>query len=113
MTGIWEHDLATDLAAIRRWGAQALVSLLEPHEFEELAIPNLPIQARRLDLRWHDLPITDGAAPDHRFLDRWIALGPQLVSEIGNGARVVVHCKGGLGRAGTVACGHYRHSESL
>ncbi|AGG88784.1 cyclin-dependent kinase inhibitor 3 family protein [Rhodanobacter denitrificans] len=104
MTGIWERDLATDLHAIRQWGAQDLITLLEPHEFEELAIPDLPTQARAHGLRWHGLPITDGAAPDHRFLDPWITLGPQLVSEIGSGARVVVHCKGGLGRAGTVAC---------
>lgn len=104
MTGIWERDLATDLAAIRQWGARDLITLLEPHEFEELAIPDLPAQASAHDLRWYGLPITDGAAPDHRFLDRWITLGSQLVSEIGSGVRVVVHCKGGVGRAGTVAC---------
>ena len=104
MTGIWERDLASDLAAILHWGARDLITLLEPHEFGELAIPDLPTQARTLGLRWHGLPITDGEAPDHRFLARWTTLGPQLVSDINAGARVVVHCKGGLGRAGTVAC---------
>jgi len=87
-----------------QWGARDLITLLEPHEFRELAIPDLPTQARTLGLRWLSLPITDGEAPDHRFLDRWTTLGLQLVSEIKDGARVVVHCKGELGCAGTVAC---------
>ena len=34
----------------------------------------------------------------------WASLGPTLVDGLRSGARVVVHCKGGLGRAGTVAC---------
>ena len=104
MTGIWERDLAADLATILQWGARDIITLLEPHEFGELAIQELPTQAHALGLRWHGLPITDGEAPDHRFLDRWTTLGAQLVREINAGARVVVHCKGGLGRAGTVAC---------
>ena len=104
MTGIWKRDLATDLKVIRDWGAQDLITLLEPHEFEELEISDLPTQSAAYGLRWHGMPITDGAAPDHRFLDRWFVLGPQLVREIRNGSRVVVHCKGGLGRAGTIAC---------
>jgi protein-tyrosine phosphatase len=97
MTGIWERDLASDLAAILHWGARDLITLLERHEFGELAIPDLPTQAHTLGLRWRGLPITDGEAPDHRFLARWTTLGPQLVSEINAGARVVVHCKGGIG----------------
>ena len=31
-------------------------------------------------------------------------MAPRLISTINSGGRVVVHCKGGLGRAGTVAC---------
>lgn len=104
MTGIWKRDLAMDLEVIREWGAQDLITLLEPHEFEELEISDLPTQAIANGLRWHGMPITDGAAPDHRFLDRWSAIGPLLVRQISIGSRVVVHCKGGLGRAGTVAC---------
>jgi len=104
MTGIWQRDLALDLQAIRHWGASDLITLLEPHEFEELDIVDLPHQAAAYGLRWHGLPITDGNAPDSRFLVPWMNLLPTLVSELNAGQRVVVHCKGGLGRAGTVAC---------
>lgn len=50
------------------------------------------------------------AHADHRHLDpgpsveaAWKTHGARLVTEIRNGERVLVHCKGGLGRAGTVA----------
>jgi len=104
MTGSWIRDLDLDLKAIRDWGANHLISLLEPWEFEELKIQDLPKRTEALGIRWHGLHITDGAAPDERFfLDIWLKLGPDLVMELAAGSRAVVHCKGGLGRAGTVA----------
>lgn len=103
MTGSWIRDLDLDLKAIRDWGANHLISLLEPWEFEELKIQDLPKHAEALGIKWHGLPITDGSAPDERFLDIWQKLGPELVRELAAGSKIVVHCKGGLGRAGTVA----------
>jgi protein-tyrosine phosphatase len=103
MTGTWSRDLDLDLHSIRDWGAQYLISLLEPWEFEELKIQELPQRAQDMGLVWHGLPITDGAAPDERFTNPWKTVGPELVKELMAGSRIVVHCKGGLGRAGTVA----------
>lgn len=104
MTGQWERDIDLDLNAIRRWGASDLITLLEPQEFEELGIQELPDRANAHGLAWHGLPITDGCAPDDRFLTDWRALGPTWIENLRAGGRVVMHCKGGLGRAGTVAC---------
>lgn len=104
MTGTWNRDLDLDLSTIRSWGATYLVSLIEPWEFDELRIVELPERAAALGIVWHGLPIVDGAAPDSVFLKEWLVLGPELCQELLDGRRVVVHCKGGLGRAGTVAC---------
>lgn len=104
LTGAWARDLDLDLRAIRKWGARRVVTLIEPTEFHELRIPSLPKRALHHGLAWYGLPIKDGAAPDRRLLDPWAALGPLFSSELIEGAKIVVHCKGGLGRAGTVAC---------
>lgn len=103
MTGAWSRDLDQDLEAIERWGAKHLISLLEPWEFAELRIEGLAATAEVRGIRWHGLPITDGAAPDHRFLQKWPALSPILLRDLQLGMKIIVHCKGGLGRAGTVA----------
>ncbi|HDS1545987.1 TPA: cyclin-dependent kinase inhibitor 3 family protein [Stenotrophomonas maltophilia] len=103
MTGSWARDLDIDLSSIVAWGAQYLITLIEPWEFEELRITSLEESARVHGLMWHGLPITHGAAPDARLLEPWLSLGAQLADKLLSGSRIVVHCKGGLGRAGTVA----------
>lgn len=103
MTGAWARDLELDLCTIQNWGATHLISLLEPWEFKELGIERLPEVTAGKGISWHGLPITDGAAPDERLLKQWSQLSPELVLDLMSGHRVLVHCKGGLGRAGTVA----------
>lgn len=49
------------------------------------------------------LPIADQHAPDERFEARWAEVGPKVCELLAAGGRVLVHCRGGLGRAGTVA----------
>jgi Predicted protein-tyrosine phosphatase len=119
MTGSWSRDLDEDLRAIKAWGATILVSLIEPWEFEELRIEKLPHRAAEQGLEWYGLPIVDGAAPDERWLGTWRDVGQKLAESILSGGRVVVHCKGGLGRAGTVASmlllqtGEYKDSQAV
>jgi len=54
-------------------------------------------------MAWHHLPIVDVRPPGEAFERQWQEVGPQLRSRLRAGGRVVVHCRGGLGRAGTVA----------
>lgn len=103
LSGNWARDLDIDLQAIVDWGATRVISLLEPAEFRALGIEALPARVHALGLQWHGLPISDGAAPDARLLHQWACLGPALESGLHSGERLLVHCRGGLGRAGTVA----------
>ena len=96
-SGTW---LREDLDALARvHGARVLVTLLEQHEIAELG--DLRGAARRAGLTWLPFPIEDMGIPSN------LAATRQLVDEIlraleaGHG--VVIHCWGGLGRAGTIA----------
>ncbi len=102
-SGHWDRDLDLDLAAIRAWGATDILTLVETSELAALSVEALPAKARALGMRWHHVPIIDGAVPDasaRAALDRLFA---EFTQRLGAGGRVLVHCKGGLGRAGTVA----------
>lgn len=104
MTGPpWARDLETDLDAIARWRPAAMLTLIEDHEFEMLGVPQLGERVRARGIAWHHLPIVDLQAPDERFESLWVERGPGLVGLLREGGRVLVHCRGGLGRAGTVA----------
>lgn len=102
-SGPWDRDLDADLDVIKDWDAAAVVSLIECHEIESLGVRSLGdgVSGRHID--WLHLPIVDGSVPDKRFEARWAAVGEGLRARLRDGARVLIHCKGGLGRAGTIA----------
>jgi ADP-ribosyl-[dinitrogen reductase] hydrolase len=99
----WQRDLDTDLDLIKSWNTAALLSLIEDHEFSLLGVAELGQRARARGMQWFHLPIRDGHAPDARFDAAWAGSGPELLQHLRGGRRVVVHCRGGLGRAGTVS----------
>lgn len=101
--GPWARDLEADLAAIRAWGATAVVTLMEGHELERLQVPRLgeAVEARGLD--WYHLPIVDVDIPEADFEIRWHYAGLRLRAALRRGGKVLLHCRGGLGRTGTVA----------
>lgn len=100
------HDpraLRRDLEAIRDWGATALVSLITARERTPRGPADIEDVARSLGLAWLGLPIDDMYPPDAAFEELWQDAGPALRARLRSGERIVVHCRGGLGRTGTVA----------
>lgn len=99
----WDRDLLTDMAAVDAWGAGAMVTLMEDHEFDLLKVRQLPIVAIGLGISWFHVPIRDVSIPDFRFHERWIGIGIGLREMLQGGEKVLIHCRGGLGRSGLVA----------
>ncbi|MEI7608503.1 MAG: inositol monophosphatase family protein, partial [Rhodospirillaceae bacterium] len=99
----WRRDLGADLDAVVAWGADAIVCLLSQVELEHLSVPTLPAEAERRRLGFIPLPMVEGGIPDEAFESAWKSVGPRLRALLGMGGRVLVHCRGGLGRSGLVA----------
>lgn len=51
---------------------------------------------------WFHIPIVDVSTPDDTFERQWDVTGAELRTLLRNGRDVLVHCRGGLGRAGTI-----------
>jgi len=102
MTGSWDRQLSVDIAdLVKREKADRLVSLITNDDMVILRVQDLPNEVAKQALDWNHLPFEDGAAPD----DDWLAAAEpvfhHLLTSIPGGERVVVHCMGGLSRAGT------------
>ena len=103
MSGPMARDLDTDLDAIRDWGATAVVSLITDREIDYLRVPDLGRAVHERHMEWWPAPIPDGEPPDPAFERRWAVAGEAIRGRLRLGFDALVHCKGGLGRAGTVA----------
>jgi ADP-ribosyl-[dinitrogen reductase] hydrolase len=103
MSGAWHRDVGTDVAMIRKWGAALVITLIEPHEFALLQVEHLGSAVAEAGMQWLHLPIRDVSAPDERFNTGWATHRRTVMHALAAGENVVVHCRGGLGRAGTIA----------
>ncbi len=103
LTGAWARDLDTDLDAIQRWGATAVVSLITEQEIDYLSVGNLPQAVRDRHMEWWHVPIPDGQPPGTDFEEAWSVAGEAIRDRLRLGFDVLLHCKGGLGCAGTLA----------
>ena len=103
LTGPWDRDLCLDLDVVAAWNAAAVVTLVEGHELERLHVPELGQRVLDRHIDWYHLPIRDRGVPDDAFEAAWAQVGEGLRARLRSGFNVLVHCMGGLGRAGTIA----------
>lgn len=99
MSGPWKRNLGKDLKDIKKQGYDTVLTLIEPWEIEELEVEGfLNGEVEKRGMKWLWVPIVDGKTPtDPNGLGLM-----EILTHISNGDSVFVHCKGGLGRAGTV-----------
>jgi ADP-ribosyl-[dinitrogen reductase] hydrolase len=101
--GNWRRDLAPDLDVIRDWRTVAVVTLMEAHELALYRVPTIGTEVQARGMAWLHLPIPDGYVPGGAFEASWTDAGPRLRAWLGEGAHILLHCRGGLGRTGTIA----------
>lgn len=102
-TGAWARDLALDLAEVRRWGAVAVLTLMEQDELARYGVAGFGAAVESLGMEWHHAPIRDVDVPGPAFEACWPRVGARLRTHLSEGRNVLLHCRGGLGRTGTIA----------
>jgi ADP-ribosyl-[dinitrogen reductase] hydrolase len=103
-TGVdWDRQLDVDIAALVAWQTRVVLTFNEAWELRQLRVPDLGDALTAAGIQWHHLPIVDGGIPDATFERTWEIVSPQLHARLAAGERIVLHCKGGLGRTGTLA----------
>ena len=107
LSGAWNRSLDKDLDKIKKQGYDVVVSLIEDHEFKELRVTKLQEVTESFGMQWIWAPITDGGVPEGRAYEGLNSVVDLLESN----QSVFVHCKGGLGRAGTVTAWALTHFE--
>lgn len=68
-----------------------------------LGVRELGEAVKALGIKWVHFPIRDLDTPTDKAMGTWAAISAQLHATLERGGRVLVHCRGGLGRAGTIA----------
>jgi protein-tyrosine phosphatase len=103
---ICERDLETDAIAIANWGATTWLNLMEESDMEEVSLtPSIfKNTIENLGIKYLHFPIIDGGVPTEADEKRWQEeISPFVLSELTEGKKVFVHCRGGLGRTGIIA----------
>lgn len=105
MTGGWDRDIDLDIRELRKSNVKHVISLITKEEMNELKVRNLgkKLESNRID--WYHAPTPDEEVPDHKWFVRSLSIIKQVMPYLNrDGTRVVVHCKGGISRAGMFAC---------
>lgn len=102
-TGTWQRDLKLDLKVISNWAPSLILTLMESTELKMLKVENLGEAIQEKGINWLHLPIADFSIPSQQFEDLWLGHGTELRKRLRLGEHILIHCKGGLGRAGMIA----------
>ncbi len=86
MTDVWDRDMELDLITIEESGTTSVISLLEPFEYQELGVPNLPEEFFQR-FHWLKLPIPDQQAPDNAWTENWETIRTDIKNGLYRGGR--------------------------
>ncbi|MCK5688774.1 ADP-ribosylglycohydrolase family protein, partial [Myxococcota bacterium] len=104
----WQRDLDQDLAELKGQDVNMIVSLVTLEEMDRLQIPTYMDEVEGYNIAFFHFPILDGDVPLSTMhaaalvsmIEHYLSAGVD-----GETTNILIHCNGGLGRAGTIgAC---------
>lgn len=98
------HLFNSQLNIFTKNNCSSITSFVEDKEFEKLCNKKYFVEKiYKNNLKWYHLPITDLSAPNSDFKYKWETTKVLLKNELIDGQNIIFHCRGGKGRAGTIA----------
>lgn len=104
MTGGWDRDLDLDIRELKKANVGHVISLITKDEMQELGVKNLGKKLQSNRIEWYHAPTPDEEVPNHMWFITSLSIIKQVMPNLHAGKRVVVHCKGGISRAGIFTC---------
>jgi hypothetical protein len=98
--GDWLED---EISSWHRADIRTVVSLLEPHEVDELGLKDEARLCASNGIEFVSFPIPDRGVPTSYGALNQLVL--PLVPKVKDGQMVAVHCRAGIGRSAVVAAG--------
>ena len=99
-----DSHFLTQLNLFSKNKCSSITSFVEDKEFDALCDKKLFVEKiYKNNLKWYHLPIVDLGSPNKDFKYKWETTKVLLKNELLAGQNIVFHCRGGKGRAGTIA----------
>ena len=99
-----EKILISQLEVFSNNQCSSITSFVEDKEFDLLCDKKIFVEKiYHHNLKWYHMPIADLGAPNQDFKYKWETTKVLLKNELLEGQNIIFHCRGGKGRAGTVA----------
>ena len=95
-------SLENSIIQLKQNQTSMLITLMADEEMVANDVLALPDICQKHKITWLRLPIVDDEAPASAFELQWVKHKQTILEEINNQGVVVIHCKGGTGRTGTV-----------
>lgn len=94
--------LQRDVATLRHWNAEALITLLDKEELALFHLQALPDLLMASGIAWYHIPVFPQRMPDGSFEEGWKKAAPDLQRILLAGGRIAIHCSDGRDRTALV-----------
>ncbi len=99
----WDRDMKMDMRHLREyWRTDVLVSLIKDYEYERYEMESYAEEAEAAGITVKKFPIVDVDIPREDQIEEYADLVGEIIGFLHEGRNTVVHCRGGIGRTGTV-----------
>ena len=101
--GTSDERQSTHLDVMQSLGVDQVVALTPDDELDRLGLADMPRHIIDSGIAWLQVPVVNFSTPEADQLDAFMAAMAEVKSKLDQGQHILVHCRGGTGRAGKVA----------